>query len=388
MPRSPLLGRRVHIAGSVAEDPAVATPEAVDQACALVELLVKELVGRGANFVVSVDAEPTRESDGRPVCFDWLVWKTLKESLARRPAGLSGPFAVAVQHHKSEDQIPPQYVELWDELRDSPLVQIENAAHWNMNSKRMEAQARFGDILVPLGGSEGVLFLANLYHDAGKPIVPLNLPLCPESTGARRLYNFGLTSSQSRRLFQIADDGDAHDWINRIRLPARQSTSDRVRTIVELLESLERPKVFAVRLLDPEHEDYTDVQNFFDTVVQPVMEEELGYRLSVVDGNQPYEQARLDQEIFVKLHRSSIVLADITGTRPNCFLELGYALGRGLPTMVTARKESDLPFDLATFYVHLWKTTDTAEERRRAFRKHWQMIRNRPALVQTEPLIP
>ena len=388
MPRSPLLGRRVHIAGSIAKDPAVATTEAVDQARGLVELLVKELVGRGANFVVSVDAEPTRESDGRPVCFDWLVWKTLKENLARRPDGLSGPFVVAVQHHKSEDQIPPQYVDLWDELRDSPLVQIENAAHWNMNSKRMEAQARFGDILVPLGGSEGVLFLANLYHDAGKPIVPLNLPLCPESAGARRLYNYGLTSSQSRRLFQIADDGDAHAWLNRIRLPARQSTSDRVRTIVELLESLERPKAFAVRLLDPEHDDYADVQNFFDTIVQPVIEGELGYRLSVVDGNQPYEQARLDQEIFVKLHRSSIVLADITGARPNCFLELGYALGRGLPTMVTAREGSSLPFDIATLSVHLWKTTDTAEERRRAFRKHWQMIRNRPALVQAEPLIP
>ncbi len=388
MPWSPLFGRRVHIAGSIAEDPAVATPEAVDQARGLVALLVKDLVKCGANFVVSVDAEPTRESDGQPICFDWLVWKTLKENLARRPAGLSGPFAVAVQHHKSEDQIPPQYVELWDELRDSSLVQIENAAHWNMNSKRMDAQARFGDILVPLGGSEGVLFLANLYHDAGKPIVPLNLPLCPESTGARWLYNFGLTSSQSRRLFQIADDGDAHDWINRIGLPPRQLPTDRVKIIVELLESLERPKAFAVRLLDPEHDDYADVQNFFDTVVQPVIEGELGYRLSVVDGNQPYEQARLDQEIFVKLHRSSIVLADITGARPNCFLELGYALGRGLPTMVTAREGSSLPFDIATLSVHFWKTTDTAEERRRAFWKHWQMIRNRPALVQTEPLIP
>ncbi len=40
----------------------------------------------------------------------------------------------------------------------SDLVQIENAAHWNMNSKRMEAQARWGDILIALGGAEGVLF--------------------------------------------------------------------------------------------------------------------------------------------------------------------------------------------------------------------------------------
>ena len=87
-----------------------------------------------------------------------------------------------------------------------------------------------------------------------------------------------------------------------------------------------------MRLLNPEHEDYADVQAFFDTVVQPVIEGELGYKLTVVDGRQAYEHARIDQEIFAKLHRSSVVLADITGMRPNCFLELGYALGRELPT--------------------------------------------------------
>ena len=42
-----------------------------------------------------------------------------------------------------------------------------------MASKRMEAQARWGDILIAIGGGEGVLFLANLYHDAGKPVIPV-----------------------------------------------------------------------------------------------------------------------------------------------------------------------------------------------------------------------
>lgn len=55
---------------------------------------------------------------------------------------------VAVQHHKTEEQIPQENLDLWDELRASQLVKIENAAYWNMNSKRMEAQARFGDVLI------------------------------------------------------------------------------------------------------------------------------------------------------------------------------------------------------------------------------------------------
>ena len=157
--------------------------------------------------------------------------------------------------------------------------------------------------------------------------------------------------------------------------------------MIDLLEALERPKAFAVRLLNPDLEDYEDVQTFFDMVVKPVIEDELGYRLVVIDGRQTYEHARIDQEIFAKLHRSSIVLADITGARPNCFLELGYALGRCLPTMVMVREGASLPFDITTFSGLQWKASGSAEDRKRAFREHWNAIRNRPSLVPTEPLI-
>lgn len=387
MARSPLFGRRIHISGSVANDLAVAPTAEVEAARDLVARLVRELVRRGANFVIPVDAEPRRQADGLPVCFDWLVWKAVKDNLAFRPQNPPGPFVVAVQHHKTEEQIPDEHLGLWDELRGTQLVKIESAAHWNMNSKRMEAQARFGDVLIALGGDEGVLYLANLYHDAGKPVVPLNLPICAETRGSRRLYAFGLARSQTRRLFQIADDGDAHHWINRIGFPSRQTNPDRVSALVELLESLERPKAFAVRLLNPSHSEYACVQDFFDVVARPVLEDEMGYRLVVIDGQQTFEHGRIDQEIFAKLHRSSLVLADITGSRPNCFLELGYALGRGLPTMVTVRDGASLPFDIATFASHHWKAVGTAEERRRVFREHLNAIRNRPTLVPAEPLI-
>ena len=157
MAHSPLFGRRIHISGSVSTDPAVATRAEVNAARELVVALVKTLVRSGANFVVPVDAE-SRRTDGAEICFDWLVWSTIRDSLSFRPPGVPGPLAVAVQHHKTEDQIPAEHVSLWDELRASPLLKIENAAQWNMASKRMEAQARYGDILITLGGTEGVLY--------------------------------------------------------------------------------------------------------------------------------------------------------------------------------------------------------------------------------------
>jgi len=161
-----------------------------------------------------------------------------------------------------------------------------------------------------------------------------------------------------------------------------------VNELLGLLEALAPPKAFVVRLLNPSHVDYSDVQYFFDTVVKPVIEDELGYRLTVVDGKQAYEESRIDQEIFTKLHRSRIVIADITGLRPNCFLELGYALGRGLPTMLLAREGTDHPFDIYSLAGHHWKTTGTIEDRRKEFRKHWDAVKSRPPLVPMETLIP
>ncbi|KAB7632192.1 MULTISPECIES: hypothetical protein [Stenotrophomonas] len=382
-----LLGRRIHIAGSISKDSCTAAPQEVERARQSVELLVKELVARGAAFVVPIDAEKPRE-DGLPICFDWLVLKTIFNNLASRPASATGPLVFAVKHHKNEDQIPEQYEDLWATMRSSDLVQIESAAHWNMNAKRMEAQARHGDILITLGGGEGVLFLANLYHDAGKPVVPLTFKLESATTGSQKIFDFASTSNNAKRLFLVEGAPNEHGWLNRIEVTSRKAVADCVKDVIGLVESLVPPRAFVVRLLNPSHPDFESVESFFDNVVQPVMENELGYRLTVVDGRQSYDHARIDEEIFAKLHRSRVVLADITGGRPNCFIELGYALGRGLPTMLMAKEGSDHPFDITTLSGHHWKPTGSTVERRKAFLEHWNAIRNRPSLVPTEPLIP
>lgn len=387
MARSTLFGRRIHISGSIPDDVNGASADEVRRARDLVEILVKELLRKGATFVIPVDAEKLR-SDDLPLCFDWLIWNAIYKNWHTRPANAPNPLIIAVKHHKNEEQIPAEFAEIWSAVRGSDLVQIENVAHWNMNSKRMEAQARHGDILIALGGSEGILFLANLYHDAGKPVIPLNVKLGSPSTGALRLFEYGLSSKNAQRLFRTDDNITSHCWLNRIEMPTQKAASDGVRDLLDLLEALDPPKAFVVRLLNPDHPEYNDVQNFFDTVVQPVMEGELGYKLIVVDGNQAYEYARIDQEIFTKLHRSQVVLADITGLRANCFLELGYALGRSLPTMLLAKAGTQHPFDIGSLSGHHWKISGSAEDRRREFRTHWEAIKNRPPLVPSEPLIP
>ena len=113
MAHLPLLGRRVHIAGSIDTDSAVASPEDVVQARDFVAQLTTALLRAGATFVVPVDAEKLRAGDSQPICFDWLILQTIFQGLVYRPRDSSSlenvPLIVAVQHHKTEGQIPAQY---------------------------------------------------------------------------------------------------------------------------------------------------------------------------------------------------------------------------------------------------------------------------------------
>ncbi|MBP1874051.1 hypothetical protein J2Z19_003775 [Ensifer adhaerens] len=387
MPRSPLFGRRIHITGSISKELEHASAENVALARQFVAALVKELVKKGANFVVPVDAEPTRDIDGSPKIFDWLIWETIEKNVIHRPSDAPGIMAVAVQHHKSEGQIPPQYREMWDGLRRSDKVKIDNASFWNMASKRMEAQAYWGDILIPIGGEEGALFLTNLYASNGKPVVPVNIAVTPQGTGARRVFEFGLGRANTKRLFQTSGPIDAHGWLNRVNFASQSNVNVMVQDFVDLLEALVPPKAFAVRLLDPMHENFKAVDDFFEGVVKPVIEGQLGFKLIVVDGRQAVDQSRIDADIFAKLHHSQLVIADVTGSRPNCFIELGYALGRGHPTILTAMKGEKFPFDITTYAGFPWVPTKTSVELQKELFEHWTSVQARPPLVDVEPLI-
>src|SRR5207249_3232184 len=144
----------------------------------------------------------------------------------------------------------------------------------------------------------------------------------------------------------------------RINFAPRHETAHRVQAVMDLLRALERPTVFAVRLLSKKHEKYSSVEDYFEGVVTPVVES-LGYKLVVVDGKQSSEESIINLEIFAKLHRSKVVVADITGERPNNFIELGYALGCGHQVMVTAEEGTDNPFDIEPVPTHFWKPSSS-----------------------------
>jgi nucleoside 2-deoxyribosyltransferase len=167
---------------------------------------------------------------------------------------------------------------------------------------------------------------------------------------------------------------------NRGAIPPKRAAA----AIIHLLEQLVAPKVFYVRLLNKDLPEYEAVENFFRNVVDPTITE-FGFEAKEM-GIGPNEYAWINQAIFDILHHSDVALVDLTGVRPNCLMELGYALGNMQRVIVTAQKGTVLPFDSSCLETHPWNANDSLEKRLQQFKEHWKRNINMPPLVRPRGL--
>ena len=389
MTKSVLFGRRVHISGRISECIDDATTENVNVTRNLVGRLVKECMEQGANFVVPVDAEPLRSCDDTPICFDWLIWETIFDNLHLRPSDAIDPIAIGVMHEKNPNQIPECKSEIWDKMSNSQKVHFVQVGNWDMNAVRLTEQAKLGDILLTLGGGEGVIYLANIYINRGKPVIPLDLPISAKGKGTQAIIQFGLTNQNSDALFKVTGEEPVKSCLTKLQKNLSKSHEDQIKSLMSILNSLKKPKAFAIRLLNTEHKDYSDVNGYFESVIRHVIENELNYELVMLNDSYKHSGLEITSQIFQNLHRSSLIIADLTGERPNCFLELGYALRHQVTTLITKQehKEEELPFDIGSYPSLFWTPNNVEEERLRLL-KYYNSIADAEPLVLEQVIIP
>jgi hypothetical protein len=66
--------------------------------------------------------------------------------------------------------------------------------------------------------------------------------------------------------------------------------------------------------------------------------------------------------IFDNLHYASVVVADVTAERPNCYIELGHALGQATRVIISAEDGTELPFDQEAIPCHFWSPSLPVDE--------------------------
>jgi hypothetical protein len=389
-PALPLFGRRVQIAGSASGK---TEPALTAYAHQVVSNLVKDIMAAGGGIVVGLGKEPRPEEaapDAPSLLFDWTALETAAERLNHGfpawPAESGLPIVIA-SSEKAVMEIPDNRRPLYEELLRSGLVHVESIMPGSRAAAFLrQRQAMFGDSLVILGGGTGVEHLADQYLARRKPVVPLDLALGASredgTGGAMRLakearaeparfmrFSSGYANTEGAALAEIATRNGA------------AVVSDVAGRIVSLLSKIARPTAFYVRLLNPDHPKFKIVESFFRNVVDPVVDEAGMRRVEM--GADKNEYAFMNVAIFESVHFSSVAIVDVTGERPNCFIELGYAL-RGGRVLVTAEDGTKLPFDQEMIPCHFWKPGDSVADKKKALVDFWQKNINRPPIVKAE----
>jgi hypothetical protein len=373
---------RVHVTGSAAPD---CDPALLAQAHGYLKRLAELLIEGGHGLVVTATGEPVGEA-GIPFIFDWTLLETVGGAPDPGPAWPSsrGERFVAVGSGRGLENIPAARKALWESLlARSDFELVVAPPGWRMAGIIRERQAARGDVLLVLSGGAGAEHLAHLYRDDGKPVVALHATLGASqddgSGGSTALHQRALAAPND--FFRLRDGaGNAAARLLALRLDAVSDVEALARATVALLDDLRPPTAFYVRLLDPKAKEFDAVDRFFRDIVDPVIEAR-GFTPREM-GREAPDSAFMNAEIFEALHRAALVVCDLTALRPNCLMELGYALGRRRRVVICAEKDTRLGFDHDKLPTYFWDDATPDGERRAAFGEWLDRYSELPPIVE------
>jgi len=386
-----LHGRRLQISGSAS---AKTDPALIAYAHEVVRGLVTDVMRAGGGIVVGLGKEPRPEggaADAPSLLFDWSALEAAADCIISDagawPRKFGLPIVVATSE-KAESEIPDNRRALYDKLLKSGLLQVESIMPGSRAAAFVrQRQAAFGDALVILGGGTGVEHSASLYLQRRRPVVPLDLPLGASrddgTGGARRLSKEA--RSDPARFFRFAPAFSNTEGAALATIATRDGTVPHTNIstgVAKLISKLAQPTAFFVRLVNSGHPKFSAVESFFREVADPVVAEAGFTRVEI--GTDATEHAFMNVGIFESLHFSSMAIVDVTGERPNCFIELGYSLGTQNRVLVTAEDGTKLPFDQQMIPCHFWKPNAPVGDRKQALVQFWEKNINRPPIIKVE----
>lgn len=375
-----IAGQRFQIAGSADE---FTQSSILSYAHSLIARMTYSLVSEGGRIVIQLGEEPQASEGNLATLFDWTmleqVVRVSSEGTLPRES-IQGTPCIAVGFSDWKSRIPHLRAPLVQRaIEDGILELVELPQTLHIGGVLRERQASYGDILVTLGGGPGVEHLAGLYKQMHKPAIPFDLPLKPGKTSASERLNTEARKEPSE-FFEYQPSERATAALSNLSLVDLPQTDAAVRRFLDFVTSLTAPRVFFAHLLNKRLAGYRNVSSFFEQVVSQVMVESGFSRFDPEkdSSNEPF----LNVEVFKMIQASSIVVVDLTVLRPNCFIELGFALGAGKKVITTAAYGTKLPFDTEALPCHFWRPRVRNATRQRTFREFVASNINRRKLIE------
>lgn len=147
----------------------------------------------------------------------------------------------------------------------------------------------------------------------------------------------------------LSDDFDAYECTDELVDEMRElQASSESTSLLQKAFAIPQKQVFVVMKFGDKYLD-----SAYQGVIKPVIEE-FGYKSLRIDEIQ--DSGDITEQVLQAIASSKYVLADLTGERPNCYYETGFAHALGKEMIFLIRKGEQIHFDLAGYRFIQWET--------------------------------
>lgn len=209
------------------------------------------------------------------------------------------------------------------------------------------------DIIIPFVGKQvkpltraGVSSLFNFGSASYVTVVKTN-------TKIRRPTSRKVPSELSNVKFLKAHAATA-EFIDELTVLASNVAS---RSLIERALTPPKDHIFVIMKLGDDTLD-----SAYQGVIRPLAEE---FDLDAVRVDEIQDSGQISQQILENIACSRIVIAELTGERPNCYYEAGFAHALGKELILIINEDSDIHFDLSGYRFIKWKTEAQLRKRLR-----------------------
>lgn len=206
------------------------------------------------------------------------------------------------------------------------------------------------DAVLLVGGFEGTFQAANWARLANKPLVPV--AAISNGMAAENIFNDERKAFEKK--YSALVDWETFATLDRV-MP-KGATEEKyiglAKDVVAIAERLVSPKDVFIIMSFSAMPEFEDVR----AALRDVCKQSQFETIWADDRNLPGH--RLMEKIYRCIRQSAFVIADVTEPKPNVFYELGFARGLGKNVIVTAKKDTPLPFDIYDVPVAFWKNIE------------------------------
>lgn len=204
------------------------------------------------------------------------------------------------------------------------------------------------DVVLIVGGHEGTLVAANWARFDNLPLLPVTV----FGGAAKEIYAEELNEFDKRYVSRI--EKSDYEALNQISSDTRKIAKDAVSLAARVVTSRQ---VFVIMSFS-QRDDLEDAYASFQAVCS-----EYGYQCRRIDQTNAVE--RIIPEMFSRIEKAAFIIADLSEPKPNVYFELGFAQGIKKPVVITAYKDTPLPFDVKDIPVIFWSGQEKLKQQLR-----------------------